>query len=294
LNQTEVLKAARVLGIPSGFPVYSWDSLSNKGRMHALPDRIYAWNEIHRREAIELHGIDPERVVVTGAPHWDSFFGLDPTEDRDEFCARYGFDPTRPIVLYLGSTRTVCRDEPPIVERWLEALRGSAGATSGANVLVRPHPGESDAPRWTGWSPSAPRLALSRGTGKAGQSLFDELYHCAAAVGLNTSAQIEASIVGKPVYTFSAGEDAAGQEGSLHFYYLLEDRGGVVSYAETLAEHVEQLERGLAGDYDRRAIRGFCEQIVRPCGLERAVVPILADEVEALARTSDRPVPAHV
>jgi hypothetical protein len=294
LNQTEVLKAARVLGIPSGFPVYSWDSLSNKGRMHALPDRIYAWNEIHRREAIELHGVDPERVVVTGAPHWDSFFGLEPTEDRDEFCARYGLDPARPIVLYLGSTRTVCRDEPPVVEGWLEALRGSAGPLAGANVLVRPHPGESDAPQWTEWSPPGSRVALSDRALKADQSLFDDLYHAAAAVGLNTSAQIEASILGKPVYTFSAGELAAGQEGSLHFYYLLEDRGGVVSYAETLPEHVRQLERGLAGDYDRKAIRRFCEQIVRPRGLEQPVVPILADEVEALAQASERTVATHV
>src|SRR5262245_8261179 len=29
--QTEVLKAARSLGVPSGFPVSTWDSLSNKG-----------------------------------------------------------------------------------------------------------------------------------------------------------------------------------------------------------------------------------------------------------------------
>jgi hypothetical protein len=292
LHQTEVLKAARALGIPSGFPVYSWDSLSNKGRLHALPDRLYAWNDVHRREAVELHGVAEERVSVVGAPHWDRFFELEPSDDRGSFCARYGFEPDRPIVLYLGSTRTVCRDETEVVERWLAALRGGPPSLRAANVLVRPHPGEADAPRWTEWAPPGPGVARSAGTGKADQTLFDELFHADLAVGLNTSAQIEASIVGRPVYTFSAGDAAAGQEGSLHFYYLLEGQGGVVRYADSLDEHVWQLERGLAGEIDRDAIRAFCERIVRPRGLARPVVPLLADEVEALARSAPQAVAA--
>jgi hypothetical protein len=285
LHQTEVVKAARLLGIRSGFPVYSWDSLSNKGRLHAVPDRLYAWNDVHRREAIDLHGVDEDQVVVVGAPHWDRFFELEPSEDRPSFCARYVLDPDRPIVLYLGSTRTVCHDEPEVVESWLAALRGGPASLREANVLVRPHPGDADEPRWAQWSPPGPRAARSTRSGKADQTLFDELYHADVVVGLNTSAQIEASILGKPVYTFSAGAAAAGQEGSLHFYYLLEDQGGVIRYAESLPEHVRQLERGLAGEVDRDAIGAFCERIVRPRGLAQPVVPLLADEVEALARS---------
>jgi hypothetical protein len=120
-------------------------------------------------------------------------------------------------------------------------------------------------------------------------TLHDQLHHSAAAVGLNTSAQIEASIVRRPVYTFSAGAAAPAQSGSLHFYYLLKDRGGVVSYAETLGEHVGQLERGVAGDYDRDAIRRFCEFFVRPRGLDLPVSPIVADEVLKLAGSSPSP-----
>ena len=139
-HQTEVVKAARALEIPSALLVYSWDNLSNKGRIHVAPDRIFAWNELQRREAEELHGVDPERVVVTGAPHWDRFFDLEPSVDRLELCASHGFDPDEPIVLYLGSTNEVCPDEPSVVQRWLDALRGSAGRLRRANVLLRPHP----------------------------------------------------------------------------------------------------------------------------------------------------------
>ena len=148
-------------------------------------------------------------------------------------------------------------------------------------MLVRNHPNETA--RWQRWKPRRERVALAERPRRTSKALFDQLHHAAVAVGLNTSAQIEASILGKPVYTFSAGAAAPAQSGSLHFYYLLRDRGGVVSYAETLREHVDQLERGIQGDYDREAITRFCEWFVRPRGLDRPVAPIVAAEVLKLA-----------
>jgi hypothetical protein len=286
-HQAEAVKAARALGIPSGFLVYSWDNLSNKGRLHAAPDRIFVWNELQRREAVDLHGADPESVTVTGAPHWDRFFAGAPSAGRDAFCARHGFDPARPIVLYLGSTTKICPDEVRVVERWLEAIRRAPDLRA-ANVLVRPHPDETK--RWSSWKPTAERLSVSRNAHQQDQGLYDDLHNAAVVVGLNTSAQIEASILGKPVYTFAAGELAPGQEGTLHFYYLLSDTGGVVTSAATLDEHVAQLERGVAGDYDRDSITRFCESFVRPRGLDRPVVPLLADEILALGSRVGDPV----
>ena len=42
------------------------------------------------------------------------------------------------------------------------------------------------------------------------QTLFDTAYHSAALVGLNTSAELEAGIVGRPVLTILAPESTAG------------------------------------------------------------------------------------
>ena len=117
---------------------------------------------------------------------------------------------------------------------------------------------------WADWAPKHDGVSTSRNPHQADQSLYNELEHAAAVVGLNTSAQIEAAILGRPVYTFSAGALAPGQAGSRHFYYLLKQHGGVVTYAETLDEHVAQLQQGLAGDYDREALRRFCVDFVRP------------------------------
>ena len=280
-RQPEVVKAARAAGVPSGFLVFSWDNLTNKGLIHVRPDRVFVWNDVQRREAVELHGIPSGDVVVTGAPRWDAFFALAPSVERDAFLAGHGLDPTRPLVLYLGSTTAVVPDETLVIERWLHALR-SDEALRDVNVLVRPHPREEL--MWSGWEPDHGRVALDRHPRPADQALYDQLAHADAVVGLNTSAQIEAAILGKPVLTFAAGELAPGQEGSVHFFYLLEGGGGPVGYAETLAEHAAQLRRTLAGGYDRDAIAAFVRDFVRPHGVDRPVAPIVAEAILRLAR----------
>jgi hypothetical protein len=281
-RQVDVLKAARALGVPSALLVYSWDNLSNKGLIHVAPDRVYVWNEVQRREAVELHAVAEEDVVATGAPRWDSFFERRPSSSREAFLHAHGLDPDRPLVLYLGSSSAICPDETLVVERWLDVVRRSDGALREANVLVRPHPRE--AVMWSGWASDDPRVAFVRQPRQADQELFDQLTHADVAVGLNTSAQIEAAIVGTPIFTFRAGERLApGQEGSLHFRYLLGDGGGSVTFAHDLDEHAAQLERALAGDVDTAAISGFVQAFVRPHGLDRPASPILADEIVTLA-----------
>src|SRR6266508_3237377 len=119
---------------------------------------------------------------------------------------------------------------------------------------------------------------------------FDSLAHSVAVVGINTTAMIEAAIVGKSVLTVLAPEFA--QESTLHFHYLLDDNGGFLHVASSLAEHAGQLARVLdedaAGAEQRRR---FVESFVRPHGLGRPATPILADAVEELAGV---PVQRHV
>ena len=156
-HQTEVVKAARALDSRARFLVYSWDNLSNKGRIHAPPDRIFAWNELQRREAEELHGIDPDRVVVTGAPHWDRFFALSRRST------------VRSSAPAMGSTRT-SRSSSTSARRTKSARTSRSSSIAGstpsagrpaalrrANVLVRPHPTEVECLAGLGAAPGAGR-----------------------------------------------------------------------------------------------------------------------------------------
>ncbi len=59
----------------------------------SLPDRVLVWNPMQRQEAVELHGLPADRVVVTGAQCYDQWFGRQPSRSREDFCARVGLDP---------------------------------------------------------------------------------------------------------------------------------------------------------------------------------------------------------
>lgn len=290
--QTDYVKAAHRIGLPVAFLPFSWDNLTNRGLIRHPPDRVIVWNEIQKREAVEMHGMPADRVVVAGAPRFDDFFRLQPSTTREAFCADLRLDPAKPIVLYTCSSNFVAPEEVAFVRRWIAALRQAPDEiVRGANVLVRPHPAHqepwdavdfTDLPGATIWSHKL--------TMQADQGLYDSLQHCAAVAGLNTSAMIEAAIVGRPVFTVTAPEFTGGQQGTLHFWYLLADNGGIVTVADGFDAHVRQLAAALRGDDDASGrCRRFVQSFVRPRGIDAPAAPIMADEVERVGALRKRP-----
>jgi hypothetical protein len=120
--------------------------------------------------------------------------------------------------------------------------------------------------------------------------LFDSLYYCDAVVGINTSAMIEAAIVGRPVLSVLVPEFAASQEGTLHFRHLLPENGGCLQVASTFEEHTRQLAAVLHEPAAARAGSArFVASFVRPHGLDKPCVPIVAGRIE---RYAEAPAPA--
>jgi hypothetical protein len=295
-NQVEFLKSARRLAIPAATCVASWDNLTNKGLLKFAPERVFVWNESQRQEAVELHSIPPSRVVPTGAQLFDHWFEQGPRWTRAEFMGRIGLDPTQPYVLFLGSSPFVARGlnrEVRLVRRWIETLRTSDDQRlRRAGIVIRPHPTgrrwhEVDLGRFENvvvW----PRRSARPVTAEEQADFFDTLTHSAAVVGINTTAMIEAAIVGKSVLTILDQEFA--QESTLHFHHLLRENGGFLHVASSLEEHAGQLAHVLAGGDGQAEERArFIESFLRPHGLERPATPILADEVEKLAGTPVQP-----
>ena len=61
--QPDFLRAAQALGLRTAVCVKSWDNLSSKSLIRPVPDRVFVWNEIQRKEATTLHSIPADRVV---------------------------------------------------------------------------------------------------------------------------------------------------------------------------------------------------------------------------------------
>jgi hypothetical protein len=287
-SQVDYVRAAQHLGIPAGLPVASWDNLTNKGLMKVRPDFVTVWNEFQKEEAVTLHGVPQDRVWVTGAQTFDVWFDRKPSAGRAAFCRRLGFDPQRRLIVYLGSSRSIAGYEVDIVRRWLRALRGHDDPlVQNASVIVRPHPKHAE--QWQGvdlpefgavevW----PRAGVVPLTDGQRDDFFDTLYHAAAIVGLNTSAQIEAAIVGRPVLVLVDPEATAARAGTLetlHFRHLSDPQRGVAIVAETAREHLAQLSEAIRHPQSQRGQR-FVQEFVRPHGLDRPAAPFLADAIE--------------
>ncbi len=295
--QVDHLAAAQALGLRTAFPVGSWDHLSSKSLLRILPDALLVWNPVQKAEAVEMHGVPPERVIVTGAQAYDHWFDRAPSRSREAFCTRVGLRADRPFVTYLCSSLfRGTYNEPAFVQQWIEALRGSADPRlRDIGILVRPHPARLD--EWKTADLSGYRNVGFWGahpvSDEAKDDYFDSMYYSAAVVGLNTSAFIEAACVGKPAHTVLLPEISTfNQEGTIHFHYLLELNGGLLRAARGFDEHLGLLAESLAGDGggDERAAR-FVEGFVRPFGRGERSTPRF---VEAVERIAGGPAPAPV
>jgi hypothetical protein len=295
-NQVDYLKSAQRLGIPTAICVASWDNLTNKGLLRFTPDRVLVWNEMQRKELEELHRVPPDRVVVTGAQKFDEWFERRVTRDSTAFKQRVGLEPVADYLLYVCSSTFIAPDEVSYVRRWLKSLRESGfSELEQIGVVVRPHP--QNGGQWSGvdlhdfgdvvvWPP----IGAQPDDGDARADFFDSLSHAAAVVGVNTSAMIEAAIVGKNVLTVLDPAFAATQEGTLHFHYLLRENGGFLRIARSLDDHTAQLREVLmAGDAESARVRAFVESFVRPHGLDVPAAALVADAMRELGRSQPQP-----
>jgi SAM-dependent methyltransferase len=290
VRQTDTVRSARAAQIPVAMAVTSWDHLTSKGLVKGRPDRVLLWNDAQRREAIELHGVERERIVLTGAQLFDQWFDREPTVTREDFLSSLGLDPAQPVVLYTGSSPNITPParEIAFVREWLGELRADPVLRE-IGVLVRPHPGNVGA--WAQvdladlGAAVSPRVRTSIPMNADDeQHYFHSLAHSAAVVGANTSAMIEAAIVGRPV--LSVRSPGFAQDGTLHFRLLLPGGGGPVEVADDLAAHRRQLAAALADPRPAQArLERFVADFVRPAGREQPATAVLADAIQDLDRS---------
>jgi hypothetical protein len=293
--QVDLIKGAQALGIPAALCVASWDHLTTKGLIRVEPDLVSVWNDEQKKEAIEFHGTPPGSITVTGAQPFDRWFERIPT-DRVAFCHKVGLPPERPFVLFAGSTASISSPDAELlfVRRWIEALRREPDLAR-VSVLVRPHPYNS-----RHWSDvdfaDLPGVVVYPRTANPvneadRQDYFDSLHHSEAVVGVNTTAMVEAAIVGRTVHSVLADEFKDTQSGTLHFRYLLAENGGFLRVAPDLTAHARQLVETLRSpEMGRDACARFVATFIRPHGIGVASTPILVDALERLARSGRRPV----
>lgn len=281
--ETDYIYAARKLGVPTVGYLNSWDNLTSKGTVHVLPDVFIVWNEALAAEAEEIHLI-PRRIIrITGAPHLDHFFELQPSLSRGEICQELGCPDDGPYIVYLCSSRTLINDETHIVSALADALaaRLSEGVPT---IVVRPHPVNSVV--WEDYDHPGvvvyPKLGDQADTPESWQAYFNQLSGASAFVGLNTTAFLEAAVADRPCLTIVSDEffDQQGRTG--HFRHLL--AADFLEVSEDVTGVATRVARVLDGvDEKREERRRFAASFLRPRGVETAARSVVADTIEEIA-----------
>ena len=132
------LVGAHRLGLPIVAHVASWDHTVGKGVIAPFCDAYVVQNRAMEEDLVRYHGIDPEKVAVTGWPQTDVYHRLRPRADFEALLRSYALDPALPVVAVLGNTPTNAPYEGRFVERlvawWETEGRGRM------SLLLRPHP----------------------------------------------------------------------------------------------------------------------------------------------------------
>ena len=291
-TQVDLVKGGQRVGMRTAACIASWDHLTTKGLLRIQPDAVVLWNERQRDEAINYHAADPSRIVVTGAQPFDRWFVREPSKDRRAFNQQVGLpEEAGPFALFVGSTASISAGDEEIdfVLRWVRTLRDSVDARlREMAILVRPHP--YNASHWKDVDVSVfpsvavwPRDGANPVNEVDRSGYFDSMFYSRVVVGVNTSAMIEAGVVGRPVFTILASEFSGTQGGTLHFRYLQPENGGHVHVASSLGDHVRQVGDVLDHPAEMEVrMREFVRTFIRPHGLDLPSTPRVADAIEGL------------
>ena len=139
-RQTDYVRAARALGIPTLLSVGSWDHLTTKGLIHEVPDRVVVWNEAQKKEAVEIHQVPSDRIRVTGAGTYDHWFEQRPSVSRQTFCERLDLPVEAPLLLYLCSSPFITPREVEFVRTWIERIRNGPDDRLRSTLVMTPIP----------------------------------------------------------------------------------------------------------------------------------------------------------
>ena len=280
----EYLKAARKMGFRTIVPIVSWDNLTTKGNFHVFPDLFFVWNQLQRSEAKKFHEIPDEKIKIMGAMLFDGWFSdYKPSLTREEFCRKYNLDPAKPYLLYLGSTTNIAPDESWIPLKLREMLdQAQDESLSEIQIVIRPHPSNHQIYKKI----LKKRICMIPEEGRLpdmpddSQLFYDTVFYASAAIdGVNTSAIIDAVIMGRPGIVIVTDEYKNTQGGTEYFQNLL---------AEEFLEHVslgndflEKIKLLLEGKDDKKEARGrFIGNYIRPRGLNISAGDAALEEIE--------------
>lgn len=282
--EIEYVKAAKQLGIPTIASVLSWDNLVSKGTYLVKPEWLFVWNQDLKKEAINLHDFEEEQVFITGAPVYDPWFDLKPSQTRTQFFEQCGISLANPFVLFLGSSKTITDLDVEFIKALIAHFE-KVDEAQRPSILIRPHPYAAfDMTTFeSGWVKVFPKGGGRPDMDNTRQDYFNSLHYSAAVIGINTTGFLDAAIVDKPCITLMDEQMRYGQ--GAHFNYLI--NADFIEVAGERSETFAFIDRILNGvDVKMENRRKFVHNFIRPVGMEISASAVTAGAILAVGRAA--------
>jgi len=296
-----LMREAKRRGIRIVGMTRSWDNLTSHGALRVVPHHLIVQNEFLKDAARGVQGIREQdaSIEVVGLPHYDVALDIEQyVGTREIFCAHYGLDPTKKIVLYgaMGTLLFVRENDLPEI---FGALIDRNKFTMPLEVLYRQHPkfliGET--------AQSFPGIHIDRDANirngvderSASQELFRAIQYADVVVTAASTFAIDAALLDKPIVcvAFDGNADADKvcywesvrrfYDRYTHFEELLAQDGVRLAYtADALAEEVNRYLTNPLLEQEGRAkiVRRFVGEVDGRAS--RRLSAVLGKEIDAL------------
>lgn len=133
-----LLREAAARGVKTAATIVGWDNPSSYSLPGAPVDWITCWSEIQKQELVLGSDWTPERVNVGGIPSYDGYFKGEWLMPRQEYFRLHGMDPERRLISYACSFISFSPNIQNVEA--LARLVSSDGLSEPCQLLVRLHP----------------------------------------------------------------------------------------------------------------------------------------------------------
>ena len=95
--------------------VKSFDNLTSKGIIPIKLDYLIAWNEIIKKELMDMYNYPAQNIFVTGIPQFDAY-KENPEISKEDYFKRINFSYKKNTILFATNSETIGIDDVSIVE----------------------------------------------------------------------------------------------------------------------------------------------------------------------------------
>lgn len=189
--------------------INAWDNITlAKYPFRILPDKLIAYNETIKNEAIKYLDIKEKDIFVSGWPHFD-FYVNSKRSPREEFCKKLGIDQKKRIILFASIGSTLNPTEWQVLEM-LDMAIADKKLPDDVVIIFRQHPTEKTKMENVKIGKNVvidDSKTIIEGGGKVYSEILksdmdhlaNSLYHSAVTINTCSTMSIDASAFDKPI-----------------------------------------------------------------------------------------------